>query len=77
MKKNIIFLIISVLLFPIENISQQKQTEWSLSCKKFTVDSLSNIYPHPFYVFVHYSHPPLIKRLLNLIWTMQLLSRLK
>ena len=34
-----------------------------LALKKLSVDSLSNIYPHPFYVFVHYSHPPLIKRL--------------
>ena len=34
-----------------------------LALKKLSVDNLSNIYPHPFYVFVHYSHPPLIKRL--------------
>ncbi len=31
--------------------------------KKLSVDSLSNLYPHPFYVFFHYSHPPLLKRL--------------
>ena len=35
----------------------------SLALKKLSVDSLSNLYPHPLYVFVHYSHPPLIKRL--------------
>ena len=35
----------------------------SLALKKLSVDSLSNIYPHPAYVFIHYSHPPLIKRL--------------
>ena len=35
----------------------------SLALKKLSVDSLSNIYPHPLYVFLHYSHPPLIKRL--------------
>ncbi len=29
--------------------------------KKLSVDSLSNLYPHPFYVFFHY--PPLLKRL--------------
>ncbi len=34
-----------------------------LALKKLSVDSLSNIYPHPLYVFIHYSHPPLIKRL--------------
>ena len=31
--------------------------------KKLSVDSLSNLYPHPFYTFIHYSHPPLLKRL--------------
>ena len=35
----------------------------SLALKKLSVNSLSNIYPHPLYVFFHYSHPPLIKRL--------------
>ena len=38
----------------------------SLALKKLSVDSLSNIFPHPFYVFVHYSHPPLIERLQKL-----------
>lgn len=31
--------------------------------KKLSVDNLSNLYPHPTYVFVHYSHPPLLQRL--------------
>jgi STE24 endopeptidase len=31
--------------------------------KTLSVDSLSNLYPHPWYVFFHYSHPPLLKRL--------------
>ena len=35
----------------------------SLALKKLSVDSLANIYPHPLYVFFHYSHPPLIQRL--------------
>ena len=35
----------------------------ALALKKLSADSLSNIYPHPLYVFFHYSHPPLIKRL--------------
>ncbi|MCH1484846.1 MAG: M48 family metallopeptidase [Flavobacteriaceae bacterium] len=34
-----------------------------LALKKLSVDSLSNLFPHPLYVFVHYSHPPLLKRL--------------
>ena len=31
--------------------------------KKLSVDSLSNLYPHPLYVFFHYSHPTLLERL--------------
>jgi len=31
--------------------------------KKLSVDNLSNLFPHPAYVFIHYSHPPLLKRL--------------
>ena len=34
-----------------------------LALKKLSVDNLSNLYPHPFYTFIHYSHPPLLKRL--------------
>jgi STE24 endopeptidase len=32
--------------------------------KKLSVDNLSNLRPHKVYVFIHYSHPPLLKRLL-------------
>ena len=35
----------------------------SLALKKLSVDSLTNLHPHPFYVFIHYSHPPLLERL--------------
>ncbi len=31
--------------------------------KKLSVDNLSNLFPHPAYVFFNYSHPPLLKRL--------------
>jgi STE24 endopeptidase len=31
--------------------------------KRLSVDSLSDLYPHPLYVFFHYSHPPLLERL--------------
>ncbi len=34
--------------------------------KKLSKNSLSNLTPHPLYVFVHYSHPPLIQRIKNL-----------
>lgn len=30
---------------------------------KLSANNLSNLNPHPWYVFVHYSHPPLVKRL--------------
>jgi STE24 endopeptidase len=35
----------------------------STALKRLSVDTLSNLYPHPWYVFFHYSHPPLLKRL--------------
>jgi len=35
--------------------------------KKLSADNLSNLKPHPAYVFVHYSHPPLLQRLAWLI----------
>lgn len=31
--------------------------------KKLSVNNLSNLRPHPAYVFFHYSHPPVLKRL--------------
>ena len=34
--------------------------------KKLSADGLSNLTPHPAYVFVHYSHPPLLERIKNL-----------
>ncbi len=38
--------------------------EWLISAlKKLSVDNLSNLRPHPFYVFLNYSHPPVLKRI--------------
>jgi len=34
--------------------------------KKLSVNNLSNLTPHPFNVFMNYSHPPLLKRIKNL-----------
>jgi STE24 endopeptidase len=31
--------------------------------KKLSANNLSNLTPHPAYVFIHYSHPPLLERL--------------
>ena len=36
------------------------------SLKKLSKNSLSNLTPHPAYVFMHYSHPTLLERLKNL-----------
>jgi len=33
------------------------------SLKKLSKNNLSNLTPHPAYVFFHYSHPPLLKRI--------------
>jgi STE24 endopeptidase len=30
--------------------------------KKLSADNLGNLLPHPFYVFLHYSHPPVTAR---------------
>lgn len=37
------------------------------SLKKLSKKSLSNLTPHPTYVFVHYSHPTLLQRVQNLL----------
>jgi STE24 endopeptidase len=37
--------------------------ELATALKKLSVDNLSNLTPHPLYVFFHYSHPPILQRL--------------
>jgi len=37
-----------------------------LALKKLSTNNLSNIMPHPWYVFFNYSHPPLLSRIKNL-----------
>jgi STE24 endopeptidase len=34
--------------------------------KKLSVDNLSNLTPHPLYVFLNYSHPPVLQRIRRL-----------
>jgi STE24 endopeptidase len=43
-----------------ENYKPEKLAE---ALKKLFVKNLSNMMPHPVYVFFHYSHPPLLQRL--------------
>jgi STE24 endopeptidase len=31
--------------------------------KKLSVDNLSNLLPHPLYVSLNYSHPPVLQRI--------------
>jgi len=31
--------------------------------KKLSADNLSNLTPHPFHVFLNYSHPPVLQRI--------------
>jgi STE24 endopeptidase len=38
----------------------------AIALKKLSVNNLSNLRPHPAYVFFYYSHPPLLKRLGNI-----------
>ena len=42
-------------------------SELAKALKKLSVDNLSNLTPHPLYVFFHYSHPPVLERLKKLI----------
>ena len=34
-----------------------------MALKKLSADSLSNLTPHSFHVFLHYSHPPVLQRI--------------
>lgn len=35
--------------------------------KKLAADNLSNLDPHPFFVFLHYSHPPVLERIRSIL----------
>ena len=47
--------------FSVETTCNTKALQDAL--KKLAVHNLSNLVPHPFYVFLNYSHPPVLKRL--------------
>ena len=40
-----------------------KQEPMVQALKKLSKDNLSNLTPHPFYVFLNYSHPPVLQRI--------------
>jgi STE24 endopeptidase len=54
--------------FEADNFAAQNSSPSALSSalKKLSVNNLSNLTPHPIYVFFHYSHPTLLQRLDNL-----------
>ncbi len=47
--------------FAVETIEQPETMAEAL--KKLSVSNLSNLTPHPFYVFLNYSHPPVLSRI--------------
>jgi len=51
-----------------DNFAKEKHGADSLitSLKKLSKNNLSNLTPHPVYVFFHYSHPPLLHRIRSL-----------
>jgi len=51
-----------------DNFAKDKYEADSLisSLKKLSKNNLSNLTPHPAYVFFHYSHPPLLQRIRSL-----------
>jgi STE24 endopeptidase len=54
--------------FQADNYAKEKYEADSLvsSLKKLSKNNLSNLTPHPVYVFFHYSHPPLLQRIRSL-----------
>jgi len=54
--------------FQADNFAKDKYEADSLisSLKKLSKNNLSNLTPHPVYVFFHYSHPPLLQRIWSL-----------
>lgn len=43
--------------------TSRKDKEMISALKKLSAHNLSNLLPHPFYVFLNYSHPPLLERI--------------
>ena len=43
--------------------THKKPESFITALKKLSVDNLSNLTPHPLMVFLHYSHPPVLKRI--------------
>ena len=46
--------------FAVDTVAEPEQM--AVALKNLSRDNLSNLTPHPFHVFLHYSHPPVLKR---------------
>jgi STE24 endopeptidase len=68
-------LVISILLNMLSRMNEREADRFAVSTikepmalgdalKKLAANNLSNLTPHPFYSFLHYSHPPLSERVL-------------
>ncbi|MBO6522745.1 MAG: M48 family metallopeptidase [Balneolaceae bacterium] len=44
-------------------VTTEKPGDMISTLKKLSKDNLSNLTPHPFYVFLNYSHPPVLQRI--------------
>lgn len=51
--------------FAVETYAGAKQ-HLNEALKRISTDSLANLSPHPWYVLVHYTHPPILQRLTKL-----------
>jgi len=47
--------------FAVETTGKAKPLITAL--KKLSANNLTNLVPHPFYVFLNYSHPPVLERI--------------
>lgn len=44
----------------------ERGTALADALKKLSRNNLSNLTPHPFYVFLNYSHPPVLQRIMRI-----------
>lgn len=45
----------------------EKREDFSMSLIKLSKDNLANLYPHPIFAWFYYSHPPILKRIKEIL----------